>query len=37
MALHIEEAADYWDEMEEVAMEFDFQKRTFFVSIADEV
>ncbi len=30
-------AADYWDEMEEVEMEFDLQKRTFFVPIADEV
>ena len=30
-------AADYWDEMEEMEMEFDFQKRTFFIPIADQM
>jgi hypothetical protein len=30
-------AADYWDEMEEVEMEFDLQKRTFLVPIADQL
>ncbi len=27
-------AADYWDEMEEVEMEFELQKRTFLVPVA---
>jgi vacuolar-type H+-ATPase subunit C/Vma6 len=30
-------AADYWDEMEEMEMEFDLQKRTFLVPIADQM
>jgi hypothetical protein len=30
-------AADYWDEMEEVEMEFDLQKRTFLIPIAGQM
>jgi len=30
-------AADYWDEMEEVEMEFDLQKRVFLVPVGDRV
>ena len=30
-------AADYWDEMEEVEMEFDIQKRTFWVPIGGQI
>ncbi|GAB4543231.1 MAG: hypothetical protein Kow0063_36170 [Anaerolineae bacterium] len=30
-------AADYWDEMEEVEMEFDLQKRVFLIPVNDRV
>jgi vacuolar-type H+-ATPase subunit C/Vma6 len=30
-------AADYWDEMEEVEMEFDLQKRVFLVPLSDHI
>lgn len=30
-------AADYWDEMEEVEMEFDIKKRMFLVPINDQI
>lgn len=30
-------AADYWDEMEEVEMEFDLQKRIFLVPVTDQL
>jgi hypothetical protein len=30
-------AADYWDEMEEVEMEIDLQKRTFLVPITGQM
>ena len=30
-------AADYWDEMEEVEMEFDLQKRIFLVPVVDRI
>jgi len=29
-------AADYWDEMEEMEMEFDIQRRTFLVPVNNE-
>lgn len=30
-------AADYWDEMEEVEMEFDLQKRVFLIPVDDRI
>ncbi|MCD6336556.1 MAG: hypothetical protein J7M27_14760 [Candidatus Latescibacteria bacterium] len=30
-------AADYWDEMEEVEMEFDLRERIFLVPVADKI
>ena len=30
-------AADYWDEMEDIEMEFDIQKRTFLVPIGGQM
>lgn len=30
-------AADYWDEMEEVEMEFDLQKRVFLVPVGNRI
>jgi hypothetical protein len=30
-------AADYWDEMEEVEMDFDLQKRVFLIPIGDRI
>jgi hypothetical protein len=30
-------AADYWDDMEEVEMEFDLQKRVFLIPVNDRV
>jgi len=30
-------AADYWDEMEEVEMEFDLQERVFLVPVSDHI
>ena len=30
-------AADYWDEMEEVEMEFDLQERIFLVPVRDRI
>ena len=30
-------AAGYWDEMEEVEMEFDLQKRVFLVPLSDHI
>jgi len=30
-------AADYWDEMEEMEMEFDLQKRLFLIPVSDRV
>ncbi|MFH1096146.1 MAG: CopG family antitoxin [Candidatus Desantisbacteria bacterium] len=30
-------AADYWDEMEEVEMEFDIKKHTFLVPLNDRI
>ncbi len=30
-------AAEYWDEMEEVEMEFDIRKRTFLVPVDNQI
>ena len=30
-------AADYWDEMEEIEMEFDLQKRVFLIPVGDHI
>ena len=30
-------AADYWDEMEEVEMEFDLQEHIFLVPVVDQI
>jgi len=33
----VHSAADYWDEMEEIEMEFDLQRRVFLVPVGDRV
>ena len=33
----VHSAADYWDEMEEVEMEFDIQKHVFLIPVNDRV
>ncbi len=30
-------AADYWDEMEEVEMEFDLQRRVYLIPVSDRI
>jgi hypothetical protein len=30
-------AADYWEEMKEVEMEFDLQKRVFLIPVSDRI